>query len=66
MSHGGALSRQESLYYAVPMINFPIFAEQEYNANLAHLKKFAISLDINSFTADDLKTAILELLTNPV
>lgn len=32
ISHGGLLSTQEAVYHGVPMIVFPIFAEQDYNA----------------------------------
>jgi len=64
ITHSGIGSVNEAIYSGVPLILFPIFAEQDYNAYLAESKGFGIKMEITALTEDDLEKAIKELLTN--
>jgi len=55
---------QEGIHHAVPMIAFPLFAEQDYNAERLAMRGRGISLEISSFTALDLKNAIHQVTTD--
>jgi len=55
------LSIQEALFNGVPMISFPIFAEQDYNAERVHRKKRGIRLEITTVTQKELEDAINEI-----
>ena len=64
INHGGANSQFESLYHAVPMITIPLFADQPYNAKRTESKGIAITMNIHTFTADELTDNILRVVTN--
>nr|XP_022913025.1 UDP-glucuronosyltransferase 2B4-like [Onthophagus taurus] len=64
ITHGGRLSIIESLYYGVPMIGIPIFAEQPHNIAEMVYYKYGIGLDLNTFTAEDLYNSLHEITTN--
>lgn len=64
ISHGGLLGTQEAVYHAVPIIVFPIFAEQDYNADRIHAAERGIMMEISTLTEDKLERAIREILTN--
>lgn len=64
ITHGGLLSIQEVLHYPVPMITFPVFAEQDYNAERIHRMKRGIRLDITTVTQAELEDAINKILTD--
>jgi glucuronosyltransferase len=64
ITHGGLLSIQEAITFAVPMIVFPIFAEQDYNAARVERTGRGISLEISTLTLPQLEGAIQEVLTN--
>ncbi|ODM95387.1 UDP-glucuronosyltransferase 2B18 [Orchesella cincta] len=65
ITHGGLLSMQEAVYHGVPMIVFPVFAEQDYNAERLHRTGRGIRLDFGSLTEPQLEDAINRLLTDP-
>ncbi|CAG7727294.1 unnamed protein product [Allacma fusca] len=65
VSHGGMLSTQEVVYYGVPAIGVPIFAEQDYNIECLRRLGVALRLEIATLTTEELRVAIHELLTNP-
>ena len=64
ITHGGLNGQMEGRYHGIPMITMPLGADQDYNAKRAHDKKFGIMMDPFSFTSDDLRKAILEILNN--
>ncbi|CAL8137630.1 unnamed protein product [Orchesella dallaii] len=64
ITHGGLGSVYESILSKVPMICFPIFAEQEYNANSMVEKGYAIKLEIITLKENELIDAITQILTN--
>ena len=64
ITHGGANSQFESLYHSVPMITFPIFGDQPYNARRTQSKGVAITMNVHTFSADDLTKNILHMASN--
>jgi glucuronosyltransferase len=65
ITHGGLLSMQEAVIHGVPMITFPIFAEQDYNSERLQRTGRGIRLEIGELTQADLETAIHRLLNDP-
>lgn len=65
ISHCGLLSTQESLWYGVPVLGFPIFADQPQNA--FRLKELGVGeeLSIHDFSEDDLYEAIKKMIEDP-
>ncbi|ODM98018.1 UDP-glucuronosyltransferase 1-7C [Orchesella cincta] len=62
ITHGGLLSMHESIFHQVPMIVFPVFAEQDYNGERLQRTGRGITLEITSFTQEQLEDAIHKLL----
>ena len=62
ISHCGLLSTQEALWHAVPVLGFPVFADQPQNA--LRLKNLGVSetLTVNDFTEDELHDTIKNLI----
>lgn len=56
------MSVQEAIDRAVPMILFPVFVDQPFNAKLMERKEVGKSLNLNSFTAELLLATIEEVL----
>lgn len=64
ISHGGLLSTQEAVYYAVPSIVFPVFAEQDYNAERIQGGERGIKMELFQLTEEKMDHALREILTN--
>lgn len=64
ITHGGHNSVSETMTFGKPMIVFPLFSDQYDNAQRLDEKKFGIRLDPHAFTADQLVTAIEQLLAD--
>jgi UDP:flavonoid glycosyltransferase YjiC (YdhE family) len=64
ITHCGNNGQYESTYHGVPMIGFPLFAEQPSNCYRTIAKKFGICMNIHDFTSDELFSNIQEILTN--
>ncbi|ESO01586.1 hypothetical protein HELRODRAFT_112580 [Helobdella robusta] len=65
ITHCGNNGQHEALYHGVPMLGFPLFAEQHMNCKRMTVGGFGLSLNILSFTEDELLQTILDLLQNP-
>lgn len=65
ITHGGLLSTIEAIHNAKPIIGMPVFFDQFLNVAQAVQSGFGLHVDIKTFTADNLKHAILEVLNNP-
>ena len=65
ITHCGNSGQYEGLYHAVPMIGFPVLADQPINGRSIQLRKYGISMDIDNFTADELIRNIEEVIENP-
>lgn len=57
---------EESIYSEVPLVVIPFFGDQEQNAKLMKSKGIAVIVEVRPYLdKDKLKTAILEVITNP-
>jgi glucuronosyltransferase len=65
ITHGGALSTQESIYHGVPLVAIPIYDDQNSNAKLAASKGYAIDLELLELDEEKLEGAINKILTDP-
>ena len=65
VTHGGLLGIHEAIAAGVPLIVFPVFAEQDYNADKISLRETGIQLEIMDVTVDLLLQAIKALTTDP-
>ncbi|XP_071110989.1 UDP-glucuronosyltransferase 1A5-like [Haliotis cracherodii] len=64
ITHCGANGQSEAFLNGVPMIGYPIFAEQPSNALKLEYFGFGLSMDIESFTVEDLVSNINEVIQN--
>ncbi|CAL8137624.1 unnamed protein product [Orchesella dallaii] len=64
ITHGGLGGIYESILSKVPMICFPIFAEQEYNANAMVQKGYGIKLELIGLKEDELTDAVSKILND--
>jgi len=64
ITHSGLLSIQEAIFFGVPMISMPVFAEQDYNAERIHRMEHGIRLEIIDITAEQLESAITKITTD--
>ncbi|CAG9803018.1 unnamed protein product [Chironomus riparius] len=62
ISHCGLLSTQESLWYGVPVLGFPVFADQHQNAFKLNELGTSETLDVLGFTEDELYETVVKLL----
>lgn len=62
VTHGGLGGINEAIYYAVPMIAFPVFAEQDYNSNFLEPKGIGIKMEIVGLKAEKLEKAISKII----
>ncbi|XP_046635580.1 UDP-glycosyltransferase UGT5-like [Daphnia pulicaria] len=65
ISHGGLLSKQETVFHGVPAIFLPVWADQPINAQKAEDDGYAIRLCWDELTEEILYDAIQAILTNP-
>ena len=61
ITHGGDASIEEAIDREVPMVVFPMFTDQNFNAGAIQRKKLGISLDLRDFTSESLTAAITEM-----
>ncbi len=65
ITHGGANGQYETMYHGVPVITFPLFSEQRYNAKRAEYHGLGLTLNVRQFDPADLVNTIKEITTNP-
>ncbi|XP_036332574.1 UDP-glycosyltransferase UGT5-like [Rhagoletis pomonella] len=65
ITHGGLFGSQESVYHGVPVLGMPFFFDQQLNLLQAQTAGRGLSLDFRTFTREDLKQGLEELLYNP-
>ena len=64
ITHCGNNGQYEAVYHGVPMIGFPIRADQRHNARLLQHKHYGLSMDLHNFTAEQLLDNIHKILGN--
>ena len=62
ITHCGSNSQHEALYHGVPMLGFPLFAEQPSNCERAYEKGVGLTMDIHNFTSEELFDNIQEMI----
>ncbi|XP_028396857.1 UDP-glucuronosyltransferase 1-9-like [Dendronephthya gigantea] len=65
ITHCGSNGVTEAVTAGVPIIGFPLFADQPYNAVSMQKNGFGLKLEIKLFSVDELVSAIEEVVTNP-
>ncbi|KFB48157.1 AGAP007990-PA-like protein [Anopheles sinensis] len=65
ITHSGLLSTQEAIWHGVPVIGFPVFADQFRNINYCVNVGIAKRLSIHNFQANELVDAVKEILEEP-
>ncbi|KAJ6643617.1 UDP-glucuronosyltransferase 1A7 [Pseudolycoriella hygida] len=61
---GELMDIHEAIYNSVPLISFPLFAEQMYNAERIHRREYGIQLDKSMFSRTELVKAIIKVLSS--
>ena len=54
ITHCGNNGQYEAVYHGVPMLGFPVFGDQHYNAKRLDYKGYGLSMNLYDFTADQL------------
>lgn len=65
ISHCGLGGVVESRYHAVPIIGFPLFADQPVNAATIEKEGWAVTVDMTTMTEKSFKATVSEVLGNP-
>ncbi|XP_011499547.1 PREDICTED: UDP-glucuronosyltransferase 2A1-like [Ceratosolen solmsi marchali] len=66
ITHGGLMGCQEALFYGVPMIGIPLFADQLSNILKFVAKNMAIKINYNNLTMISIDEALYSVLNNPI
>ena len=66
MSHGGGLGTQEAVYYGIPVVCSPFFADQFINCDIVRNKKIGMKVNILTDSQEELDNALKEIWTNPM
>ena len=64
ITHAGLLSTQEAIYHGVPMVDIPIFGDQDFNAHRATELGIAVTLEILNINEEALENAIYTVLND--
>ncbi len=64
VTHSGIGGIMEAIYSSDPLICFPLFSEQDYNAQLAQKRGFGIKMEITTLTEEDMGDAIRKITTD--
>ncbi|XP_053686683.1 UDP-glucosyltransferase 2-like [Sabethes cyaneus] len=64
ITHSGLLSTQEAIWHGVPIIGFPVFADQNRNINYCSEMGVGKRLSIANVNRNDLANAIREVMTD--
>lgn len=65
ITHCGNGGQFESLYHGVPMLGFPVFADQPHNCRRMEYKGYGLSMDLYNYTVESLVANIKEVIENP-
>ncbi|CAH0549869.1 unnamed protein product [Brassicogethes aeneus] len=66
ITQGGIQSMEEAVTNGVPLVVFPFFGDQAYNARRMVHMGIGLKLDYKSFTKEDFTDAVNEMVNNPI
>ena len=64
ITHSGNNGQYESIYHGVPMLAFPLFAEQYHNAHRMVHHGYGLEATLTTFTSEELVAKMAELINN--
>ncbi|XP_023012472.2 UDP-glycosyltransferase UGT5 [Leptinotarsa decemlineata] len=64
ITHGGLLSKTETIYHGVPILAIPVFGDQKMNSAKAVAAGYGLSLSIKELNEEKLSNILNELLHN--
>lgn len=64
VTHCGNSGQFEALYHGIPMIGFPLFADQYYNCERMKRRVFRVVLDFCTFDSSDILLALSNVTQN--
>ncbi|XP_055603712.1 UDP-glucosyltransferase 2 [Uranotaenia lowii] len=65
VTHGGLLSMFETVYHGVPVVTMPVFCDHDANAAKAETDGYALQLDLETLTSEQLVRAIHRVIHDP-
>ncbi|XP_017033095.2 UDP-glycosyltransferase UGT5-like [Drosophila kikkawai] len=65
IAHGGLFGTQEAVHNGVPILGMPVFFDQHMNINQVKKAGYALGLDYQKVTEEELRESLLELIENP-
>lgn len=64
IAHGGLFGTQEAVYHAVPILGMPFYCDQYFNLRKGEDNGYAITLNFQTLTSEQLKNGLQQLLYN--
>lgn len=65
LTHGGLLSMFETVYHGVPVVTLPVFCDHDANSAKAQDDGYAIKLELQTLTADELLASLKAVIHDP-
>ncbi|XP_012265947.2 UDP-glycosyltransferase UGT5-like [Athalia rosae] len=65
VTHGGISSLMETVYHGVPIVATPLFGDQMRNIMLAERRGYAIYLDFQTMTENQIYEAVMKVANDP-
>ena len=65
VTHSGNNGQYEAVYHGVPMLAFPLFAEQPHNAYRMVHHGYGLMSDLRTFTSEEVVEKMAEIINNP-
>ena len=65
ITHSGNNGQYEAVYHGVPMLAFPLFAEQPHNAYRMMHHGYGLISDLRTFTSEEVVEKMAEIIDNP-
>ncbi|XP_039501343.2 UDP-glucosyltransferase 2 [Drosophila santomea] len=66
VTHGGLLSMFETVFHGVPVVTMPVFCDHDVNSAKAEIDGYAIKLDLQTLSTNQLYKAIMKVIHDPL
>ena len=60
------MGTQEAIYYGIPMVGIPLFADQHLNIKGYVQKNICVKISLNDITEETFTNVLKEVLYNPI